>query len=475
MADYYGHRIRKIAPDGMVTTVAGGGPIFGPPFGEGAWGSFRDGRSAEARFGFPHGIALDGNGNLFIAEDYRRIRRISPSGDVSTHAGGGALGYRDGHRGEAQFFNLLAIDVDADGNIYVIDNHFHSGIAIRKVDTTGVVSTLRRGTASFRSGTLASAVGLAVTGDGAIYVANTGRHQILELTSRGILRAVAGTGEQGYADGSRSEAMFNLPGAIGVADDGRLVVADEGNNLIRTIAPTATSSSARGQTLAVAGQLPRLEDVKVTVFASGSLLSRPSGMALDLEGNVIVADSGRHAIRRISPRGTVTTIAGGRGQGLRDDVGRGAQFSEPEGVAVHADGSIYVADSRNNRIRRIAPDGSVTTVAGAARPRPRRIGATSAMARPAKRDSAARAHSHSTERETWSSLIRRTAGYDCSRRTARSRPSRERRPSPLLTVTRETPGVRTGRGVGRSSTRRTGSPSPPTAASSSPRATPPSA
>ena len=368
VADYYGHRIRKIAPDGMVTTVAGGGPIFGPPFGEGAWGSFRDGRSAEARFGFPHGIALDGNGNLFIAEDYRRIRRISPSGDVSTHAGGGALGYRDGHRGEAQFFNLLAIDVDADGNIYVIDNHFHSGIAIRKVDTTGVVSTLRRGTASFRSGTLASAVGLAVTGDGAIYVANTGRHQILELTSRGILRAVAGTGEQGYADGSRSEAMFNLPGAIGVADDGRLVVADEGNNLIRTIAPTATSSSARGQTLAVAGQLPRLEDVKVTVFASGSLLSRPSGMALDLEGNVIVADSGRHAIRRISPRGTVTTIAGGRGQGLRDDVGRGAQFSEPEGVAVHADGSIYVADSRNNRIRRIAPDGSVTTVAGGGPP-----------------------------------------------------------------------------------------------------------
>ena len=368
VADYYGHRIRKIAPDGMVTTVAGGGPIYGPPYGEGAWGDFRDGSADEARFKFPHGIALDGRGNLFIAEDYGRIRRLSPSGSVVTFAGGQTLGHRDGHGHEARFWNLRAIEVDADGNIYVIDNHFHSGIAIRKIDTTGVVSTLRRGTASFRRGTLASPTGLAVTGDGAIYVANTGRHQILELTDRGILRAVAGTGEQGYADGPRVEAMFNLPGAIDVADDGRLVVADEGNNLIRTIAPTATSSSARGQALAVAGRLPRLEDVQVTVFASGSLLTRPAGMALDIEGNVIVADSGRHAIRRISPRGTVTTIAGGRGEGLRDGLRREAQFSEPEGVAVHADGSIYVADSGNNRIRRIAPDGSVTTVAGGGPP-----------------------------------------------------------------------------------------------------------
>ncbi len=368
VADYYGHRIRAITPDGMVTTVAGGGPYFGPPYGEGAWGSFRDGPVAEARFSFPHGIALDGNGNLFIAEDYRRIRRISPSGDVSTYAGGAQLGHRDGQGDEAQFGALLAIDVDAEGNVYVIDRHFRAGIAIRKVDTAGVVSTLRRGSAPHRGGTLASPRGLAVTGDGAIYIANTGRHQILELTPGGILRAVAGTGEPGYADGPRAEALFNLPAAIGVADDGRLVVADEANNLIRTIAPEAISSSTRGRALAVAGRLSQLEGVRVTVFASASLLSRPGGMALDVEGNVIVADSGRHAIRRISASGTVTTIAGGAGEGLRDGVGRQAQFSDPQGVAVRADGSIYVADSGNNRIRRIAPDGSVTTVAGSGPP-----------------------------------------------------------------------------------------------------------
>ncbi|MCY4639463.1 MAG: hypothetical protein OXC94_03875 [Chloroflexi bacterium] len=366
VADSYGHRIRKIAPDGMVATVAGGGPIYGPPFGEGAWGSFRDGHAAEARFAFPHGIALGRDGNLFVAQDSRRIRRISPSGDVSTHAGSG-YGHRDGHSGEALFNNLLAIDVDAEGNIYVIDNHSR-GIAIRKVDTAGVVSTLRRGALPGRGGTLASPRGLAVADDGAIYVANTGRHQLLELTPGGILRAVAGTGEPGYADGPRAEAMFNLPGAIAVRDDGRLVVADEGNNLIRTIVPQEAGSSRGGQTLATAGQLPRLEGIEVTLFASGALLRRPEGMALDLEGNVIVADSRRHAVLRVSPRGTVTTIAGGRREGLRDGFGRNAQFSRPEGVAVHQDGSIYVADSGNNRIRRIAPDGSVTTAAGGGPP-----------------------------------------------------------------------------------------------------------
>ena len=91
-------------------------------------------------------------------------------------------------------------------------------------------------------------------------------------------------------------------------------------------------------------------------------------MALDAEGNVIVADSRRHSILRISPRGIMTTIAGGLGEGLRDGVGRSARFSHPEGVAVHADGSVYVSDSGNNRIRRIAPDGTVTTVAGGGPP-----------------------------------------------------------------------------------------------------------
>ena len=368
VADYFGHRIRAVAPDGTVTTVAGGGPIYAPPYGEGAWGSVRDGPAAEARLKFPHGIALDPDGNLFVAEDYGRIRRISPSGDVSTYAGGERGGYRDGPREGAGFYNLLAIDTDDEGKVYVIDNHYEDGIAIRKIDTAGVVSTLRRGSAPERGGTLASPRGLAVTDDGVIYISNAGRHQILELTPGGILRAVAGTGERGYADGPRASAMFDLPGGLDVSGDGRLVVADTGNNVIRAIAPGGTGSRARSELLPVAGRLPRLEGVAVTVFSRAPLLSRPGGMALGAEGNVIVADSGRHAIGRISADGTVTTIAGGNGEGLRDAVGGEARFSGPQGVAVHGDGSVYVADSGNNRIRRIAPDGTVTTVAGGGPP-----------------------------------------------------------------------------------------------------------
>ena len=391
VADSRGHRIRKITPDGMVTTVAGGGPTAGSGSSEGTQGSFRDGPADKARFAYPHRIAFGPYGDLFIIEWNKRIRRLSPSGTVVTFAGTGTLGYEDGPRQQAEFFNLLAIDVDLDGNVYVIDNSpiINAGLVptIRKIDTAGVVSTLYRDRPLTRWGTLATPIGLAVARDGAIYIANTGRHQIVELGRDGKLRGVAGIGAQGYADGPRVEAVFSLPGAIAVSDHGTLVVADEGNNVIRTVDLSEGARPLHAPTVAVAEEIPRLQGVEVTVFAGRpgykrtgvprfadgtaeyALFYRPWGMALDAEGNVIVADSGNDAIRRIAPDGTVTTVAGGSERGLRDGARTEAQFSEPKGVAVHADGSIYVADSRNNRIRRIAPDGSVTTVAGSGPPR----------------------------------------------------------------------------------------------------------
>ena len=390
VADSPAHRIRKITPDGMVTTVAGGGPTARSRSSEGTWGSFRDGPAEEARFARPQRIALGPYGDLYIMEQRRRIRRLSPSGTVATFAGTGTLGYQDGPRQQAEFFHLLAIDVDAEGNVYVIDDSpiINQGLVptIRKINTAGAVSTLYRDVPLTRGGTLATPVGLAVTRNGAMYIANTGRHQIVELTRDGELRAVAGTGEQGYIDGPRDQAMFSLPSTIAVSDDGTLVVADEGNNVIRTIDLSAGPLPTHALALAVAEEIPRLAGVQVTTFAGrpgpkftgvprfmdgpaeSALFYRPWGMALDARGNVIVADSGNDAIRRIAPDGTVTTVAGGSGRGLLDGPGADAQFSQPKGVAVHPDGSIYVADSGNNRIRRIAPDGSVTTVAGSGLP-----------------------------------------------------------------------------------------------------------
>ena len=282
-----------------------------------------------------------------------------------------------------------------------------TGVFVRKIDADGVVETLFQDAQAHDGGTLARPVGLAVADDGAIYIANTGRHQIARLTSAGNLRAVAATGAPGYTNGTLGTAAFNLPGAMALSDDGVLVVADEGNNVIRRIAlgdsrlgPAGLRACwPAGLQVAGAPEIPRVQGVTIEAFAGEqgyksaeprfadgpartALLYRPWGMALDAAGNVVVADSRNHAIRRVAPDGTVTTIAGGNGEGVRDGSCGEVRFAEPQGVAVDEDGFIFVADANGNRmavdedgfifvadangnrIRRISPDCTVTTVAG---------------------------------------------------------------------------------------------------------------
>ena len=366
VADAYNHRIRRIA-DGMVTTVAGSGPIFYWPSSNPddlSRGGYRDGPARMALLSFPYGIAFAPDGGLFIIEARPRIRYLSSIGWVSTFAGGDLYRQQDGPLADAGFGALHAIDTDTEGNVYVIDSNTDvapgGAIVIRKIDTRGFVSTIFSGTPARAGGVLSFPSGLAVTDDGAIYVANTGRHQILELRD-GALRGVAGTGAEGHADGDRDEAAFSLPGAIAIAGDGALVVADEGDRLIRRVVPATDERDASVPAVARAAWL----SATVERFTAREVwFNGAAGMALDAAGNVIVADFGHHAIRRIAPDGTVTTIAGGNGVGVLDGAREHAQFAGPRDVAVHADGSIYVADSWGNRIRRITPDGMVTTVTG---------------------------------------------------------------------------------------------------------------
>lgn len=165
---------------------------------------------------------------------------------------------------------------------------------------------------------------------------------------------LAGDGLPGAADGPGKGARFADP--FGVARDraGNLYLADGGaNNSIRKIAPDGRSTTLAGS---------------VEGYAEGSgtaaAFNTPSGVALDAEGNLYVADTGNNAIRKVTPQGLVSTLAGDGMAGYRDGKGAGAQFNGPLAVAVAADGAVYVADTYNDRIRRIAPDGSVTTVAG---------------------------------------------------------------------------------------------------------------
>ncbi len=371
VAESWGNRIRKITVEGMVTTIAGGDQPE-----EGPWLS-RDGPADEALFLGPHRVVLSPDGDLYIIQQYQ-IRRLSPSGWVTTVAGNGGLGWKDGPREYAEFASLQDIDVDAEGNVYVLDENpyvpdrkgTHS--LVRKIDTSGQVSTLFRGYPPNLGGQLAGSRGMGVTPAGEIYLANTGRHQIVKVLGFNQLLAVAGTGEVGYLDGPSGEATFNGPGALALSPRGALVVMDQADSVVRVVLPEADGSFS-GTTLAEL-LIPRLEGVRVAIFAGSghsgfadgpageALFSSPGGLALTADGSVIVADTDNHAIRRISPAGVVSTLAGGNGSGRRDEPPHEAQFSYPKAVVVGGDGTIYVTDTGNGLIRRLPPGGAVETV-----------------------------------------------------------------------------------------------------------------
>ena len=360
VADARNDAIRRISPDGIVTTVAGGDRSGLAP------GDAIDGPAAAARFEWPRGLALDRDGNLFIME-LRRVRRLSRHGVVTTVAGTGRSGYQDGAGSSARFGLLQRIDVDDAGNVYVIDWNGNApgsparAAMIRTIDSSGEVRTLVRWAAPSFGGILALPQGLAVAGDGSLYLSNTGRHQILSVTREGDVRVVAGTGAGAQLDGPREEAAFRFPGALALSPDGALAAVDQSDSVVRMLVPRGSELQSGGVAIAGHQPVPRVGGVSVTLVARGTAgpvyFSGPAGLALDGSGSVIVATSWNHAIRRVAPDGTVTTLAGGRGLGV---------FRSPWGVAVDAEGEIYVADRGNHRIRKIDTDGSVTTLATAA-------------------------------------------------------------------------------------------------------------
>ena len=376
------NHIRKITPDGIVTTVAGDGSLQVNRYPA----SIRDGRAEDAVFYRIRAIALAPDGDLYIMET-NSIRRLSPSGWVTTIAGAGVVGFVDGPGRTARFHYMRDIAVDASGNLYVIDSNDRIPVAggqfetIRKIDTNGTVSTLFLGDPPQSGGQLASPEGLTVSGSGEIYISNTGRNQIVRLTADGELRAVAGTGQGGSRDGQYGGAEFLQPGAIALAPDGALIVADQVGSVVRAILP-AEDGFGSGVPLVGIEVLPRVEGVQVTRFAgqqgatSGLVgdggpatrahLNSVRGIAIDQAGNVFVADVGNNAIRRISTNGTISSLAGGNGSGTLDGPGDQAQFRAPYRVAVDAEGTVFVSEVWNERVRRIAPDGTVSTLDGEA-------------------------------------------------------------------------------------------------------------
>jgi streptogramin lyase len=326
---------------GDVTTLAGNG-TFG----------FADGPGNTAQFDRPNGVAVAPNGTVYVADIYNhRIRTINPTtGQVTTLAGNGTLGFADGPGTTAQFNNPFGVAVAPTGTIYVGDTGNHR---IRTINpTTGQVTTLAgTGNDGFTDGPGATAQfsfprGVAVAPGGTIYVADTLNDRIRTINpTTGQVTTLAGTGTPGFADGPSTTAQFRYPADVTVAPNGTVYVADSSNDRIRTINPTT-------------GQVTTLAGTGTPGFADGpstnAKFNNPSGVSAAPGGTVYVADSNNDRIRAINPTtGQVTTLAGTGTAGFADGPSTTAQFNGPDGVTVAPNGTVYVADSINYRIRKI--------------------------------------------------------------------------------------------------------------------------
>jgi DNA-binding beta-propeller fold protein YncE len=200
---------------------------------------YLDGTGTAAQFNQPYGLAFDSTGNLYVADlQNHRIRRITPSGVVTTFAGSGVNGNVNGTGTAAQFNYPAGIAVDSAGNVYVADN---GNRRIRKISPGGVVTTLAgSGAAGFADGTGVAALfngptGIAVDSAANVYVADRGNHRIRKITPGGVVTTIAGTGVLGFADGLGSTAQFYNPSDMGIDSTGNIYVADQSNHRIRKI------------------------------------------------------------------------------------------------------------------------------------------------------------------------------------------------------------------------------------------------
>jgi sugar lactone lactonase YvrE len=315
----------------VVTTLAGKARISGSA----------DGSGAAARFYVPAGIACDTAGNLYVADqDNNTVRKITPTGEVTTLAGkAGSQGSSDGIGAAARFDGPMGIACDTVGNLYVTDADNHT---IRKITPTGVVTILagKAGSYGIADGTGAAArflfpLDIACDAAGNLYVADTGAETIRKITPAGEVSTLAGKARSsGHSDGSGTAARFNWPEGIACDAAGNVYVADGLNYTIRKITPTGVVTTLAGD-----ARISRSTDGS----GSAATFFRPMDIACDSVGNLYVTDN--YTVRKIIPTGEVTTLAGKAGSRRSNDgIGAAARFFDPAGIVCDTDGNLYVTD-----------------------------------------------------------------------------------------------------------------------------------
>jgi gliding motility-associated-like protein len=330
-------------PYGQVTTLAGSSS------------GQQDGQGAAAKFMEPTGVCTDAEGNVYVADSYNHlIRKITPSGLVSTIAGTGVRGRDNGTSSEASFDTPFGVMVDQNGNVFVADAGNNQ---IRKITPGGLVSVYagnligRAGAEDGAAGTERLTLPESMVFDelGNMYVADTENHSIRKISPGIEVTTFSGyLGVKGDAEGQGAIARYEKP--VAIARDprnGDFYVADYINNKVRRISANGlmTTYTGTGEQSSING--PRLT----------AAFDHPTGLTIDNKGNVYVSDD-NNLIRRISAvTGLVSTIAGDGNQGNSDGLRWNASFYQPIGLAFDLVGNLYVADEHNHRIRKITLSG----------------------------------------------------------------------------------------------------------------------
>ena len=353
-----GNQVASITPAGALTIVAGNG----------ASGWAGDGGAAlAAELSAPAVITSDRTGVLYVADSINVVRKFSPGGIISHVAGSGQYSY-SGDGGPAAFATMnspYSVAVDGSGNVYFSDQN---NARVRKISPSGIVITVAgngRPGYSGDSGPAAGAsfdapAGLALDTSGDLYVADSRNSAVRKISPEGVTTAFAGTGKPGYGGdgGPATSALLNGPTGLALDSHGNLYIADTGNCVVRAVSPAGTISTAAGS-----GCYGYSGDGGAATAAS---FSAPTGLAFDSNGNLYIGDPAYSVVRKVTPEGIITTAAGSEPPGYGGDGGPAtkAHLLGPIGLAVDASGDLLIADTGNNAIRRVASDGTITTLVG---------------------------------------------------------------------------------------------------------------
>ena len=427
IADRDNHVVRMVNRKGIITTIAGNGT---------AGFSGDGGPAKKASLNYPSGLALDSKGNLYISDrSNNRIRRVNPKGVINTYAGNGEDGYSgdSGPALKARIDRPFGLAIDKKDNLYIADRRNNR---IRKINPSGIITTAAGDGGFFYMGdngpayraSIAGPTGVAVDDKGNIYIADRNNNRIRVVDKQGMIRTVAGTGQQDYngeAELARDTNLY-LPFGLALDEKGRLLVIDRSHYRIRRVDPLKGTV----ETLAGNGRKNFAGDGGP---ATGANLSFPHGIAVDKDNNIIFSDKGHYRIRKISPAGIIQTIAGTGNRGnvgdgvpamqaslysvqslilnskedvyfvspsgfinmiryiddkeiihtfiqtadkeylasLQDDQSQGlsmknkiAMITQFSDIVFDKDNNIFTADRINHQIRKIDPQGNVSTVAG---------------------------------------------------------------------------------------------------------------